>query len=796
MLISLDWISDFIDLSDQTPEAIADQLSLKTAEVEEVITLERATADAIVARVISCAPVEGKDKLQLVEVDLGGRKAKCICGAPNVREGMLAPFLGPGAKTIDGTLIKAIDFGGVKSEGMLCAASEIGIGTDRSGLLELPDTMSPGEALAKACPPTDTLIEIDNKSLTHRPDLWGHYGFARECSAIFNRPLRELEVFDLPTSGDLPEVPVEIEDTALCPVYTATRLKVESGMRSPLVVQRRLAAVGSTPRNLLVDLSNYVQLELGQPNHVFDADKLPAPGIRIAPSGKPRKIETLDGETWEVTPEDLLIFSGDEPVAIAGVMGGGGSEVSGSTTHVLLESANFDATRVRRTSTRLGLRTDASLRFEKKLPPVCARIGAERLVHLLGKFGSCEPASRLSIAGDLHDAWRPVSLPPGFVDARAGVAIEPKTVTSILTSIGFNADATEGGGYEVLIPPFRGQKDMSTKEDVFEEITRLFGYERIEPALPIAPTTPVEVEQTLASHHRQRRLLAKSHAFNEVQSYGWMSDSWLAKIGYEPQRTLILRNPPHTDRRRLRTSLLPNLFEFASQNRRRYADFRIYELGKVFHADAEGRSTEHNELSGVIVHQGKSKGDALRRDVQTVRKVIDDLVDVAGLPALDWRLRDEAEHAWEIGGYTLEALLDGEPIGRIGVASERVTSAALKRGHIVWFSVLPDRLSGESFPSKLFDPLPQFPGSTQDLTFEVPREGGYQKITDALARFEHPLLARWSFVGSFDPPDSDASRYTFRFVLQDPTRTLGAEDLSQFHDDALHELGGLGVVAG
>jgi len=782
VFISVDWINDFVDLSDKSAEEIGDQLSLKTAEVEGLEEIARATADAVCAEIISAEPIAAEPRLKKVTLNLGDRKAQSVCGAPNARPGLKAAFLGVGATIASGKRIEATEMHGEKSEGVLCSPAELGLGAAHEQLLELPPQTEAGRRLIEDCPANDTLIEIDNKSLTHRPDLWGHYGFARELAAIFGRELKPLEGEDYSKWADLPALDISIEDHAVCPVYTGSKFTLGDNPASPLKIQRRLTALGTASKNLLVDLSNYAQFELGQPNHTFDAELVPD-GIRVAAAGANRAMQTLDGEERKLIGEDLLIYSGDNPVALAGIMGGGNSQIRDNTRTVLLESANFDATRVRRTSARLALRTDASLRFEKKLPPVFARIASERFVKLVQDAGvTVTPQSSFTVVGDLHDRVRPISLPKGYLTLRAGVEISDERATKILTGIGFGCEVNETGGLDIGIPPFRGLADIAIPEDISEEVTRLYGYDHIEPVLPTPPIEPVKINNTVRGHHRMRRVLSRAHGFVEVQSYGWFSDPWIKKLGHEPCNPLVLRNPSADGRARMRDAIVPNLLEFAGQNRKLADRFRIFELGKIFWMDAESNSREKNQLAGLSVRQ--DKGADLLEHVQGVRDAIDALATAAALEPFIYKTETDTGEAWGAGGYTLSVHHEGKRIGALGVVNPKARKAALDSGHAVWFWLDPDAIAGEPHPARRCEPIPTFPGSWQDLTLVWPRDKGYEGLAAELDGFTHDLLERRAFQGAYDPKDADTSNYTFRFFLRAPGRTMSAEDRSAFRADA------------
>lgn len=774
MKLSLDWLSEFVDLSGLSAETVAEQLSVKTAEVDELETVERWIDDVRVVQILECRPVAGG--LQEVLVDLGGRTARTFSAAPNLAAGRRAVFAAAGT-ALKGGPAKVPTHAGVAGEGVLCTAGELGLGAANE-LLELPAEVPLGALLADHCARQDQLITIDNKSLTHRPDLWGHYGFARELAAIFERPLRPYEVADTAPFGELPAVPIEIENYTDCPVYTGFIFALAVNPPSPLLIQRRLSALGISSKNLLVDLSNYVQFELGQPTHAFDADTVEN-GIRIARALPGQKIRTLGGNEWSMSSEDLLIYSGEKPVALAGIMGGAETQIREGTCRVLLESANFSGTRVRRTSARLGLRTEASLRFEKKLPPVLTRIAGQRFYLLTEKYGAApQPSHSHTINGDLRDRFRPLTIAPGYLSRAAGTAIANEKAAQILRSIGFGCEIRESGELDVQIPSFRSETDISIVQDISEEVIRLFGYDHIPPQLPIAELKPAQIETRLHGHHRQRRCLTQVHGFVEVQSYGWLSDEWAERIGHRPERPMTLRNPPAEGRGRMRDTLLANLLEFAYANRKVREDFRMFELGKVFSFNAENRSREENQLAGLSVCQ--SGAAEIPAHLREIRAAIDDLTQVAALLPLDYQIEAKGSQAWEVDGYLLTIRLGGQVVGRLGVLPPTLVKLVLNRGHAIWFWLRPDLLNGTPFPVVPYQPLPAFPGSWQDFTLVWDRRRGYGELVDKLRRFHHPLIDRTEFRGVFESPDQETANYTFRFHLRAADRTLGSEDLVDF----------------
>jgi len=455
MHISLDWISDYVDLTGLDIETITARLTLATAEVEGTKKIQRFVKGVLVGEINTVEKLT--DKLSFCQVDCGAKSYTTVCGAPNVRIGLKAPFAPAGTTLAGNVKVAVAEMQGKPSQGILCSAAELGMSDWHEILLECPDSSEVGTPLEALIPESDTLIEIDNKSLTHRPDLWGHYGFAREFAAIFGRKLKPLPQIDLSTFDSLPAYPLKNDDYENCPCYGCIEFQTRGTIPSPLYIQRRLHALGLRSYNLLVDVTNYVNWEIAQPTHAFDADKLG--GIRIATlggkeSGEKSEFEftTLDGQSRKLLPEDLLIWGGGRksgghtppddgtyrPVALAGIMGGLDTEVTESTVKLLLESANFKASRIRRTASRLDLKTDASQRYEKSQPPSNVKVGIARILKLIEDSGAdLKVLSRFTYDGDLQDKVRYIDIPEGRLEQLAGIKLPSERVTQILESLGF-----------------------------------------------------------------------------------------------------------------------------------------------------------------------------------------------------------------------------------------------------------------------------------------------------------------------------------------------------------------------
>ncbi len=805
MFISLDWISDYVDLSGIDPKEIADKLTLSTAEVEGIETINRSVAGVLIGKVLAAEPLAEKDgkKLTFCTVDCGSKTYTTVCGAPNARIGLVAPFAPAGCVLAGNKKVEKTEMSGKPSEGILCSAAELGMSDWHEIVFECPAGTKPGTPFADYVPDSDTLIEIDNKSLTHRPDLWGHYGFARELAAIFGRPLKTLPVHDLSQYDRLPEYPLAVDDLENCPAYGCVEMRFESEavVPSPIIMQRRLHALGQRTYNLLIDVTNYVNQEIGQPTHAFDGDLIS--GIRVRPGGEPQKFQTLDGQERNLHAEDLLIcgvlgkktgpvdLDAAVPVALAGIMGGRATEVSDATRTVLLESANFKAGRIRRTSTRLDLRTDASQRYEKSQPPCNVRVGAERIVQLIKDAGvALTVASRFTVVGSLAEEFRTIRIEPGKLDRLAGITLPQKKIVAILTSLGFTAKYESDGTLTVGVPPFRSAKDISIPEDIVEEILRVYGYDNIEPIMPTAPLRPLFVEKSIQMEHKARKLLALSHRFIEVHNYGWTNDNWTARLGYDPGETLALRNPAAQGEARLRTSLLPNLFALVPKNRPIRDQFRLFELGHVYLPDktteADRKSTgckEQARLAGVSFQQS---GTTLEEHYLAIKSAIEDLGRLFGGGDFQF-LAPETSNPnipWENAGHFVEIRQKGQPVGRLGVVEKSLLEKiSPEGGQIVWFEIELQRLEGDLFPIIKYAELPKFPGSWQDFSLVWDIEKGFAELEKVLDSFAHPLLNCREFVVAYKGKglEKGTASYSFRFWIGSDDHTLSGEEIDGFH---------------
>ena len=581
MKFSYNWIRELVPALDQKPQELMRLITTKTAECEGLEEAGGALASASVARVVSVEAIAGSghNRKAMVETARYGVKT-VVCGAPNCRAGMLTAYVPAGIKAIDG----------VESDGMLASGLELGIGRDHSGIIELA---------SEELPAPDTIIEVDNKSLTHRPDLWGHHGMAREVAAITHHPLRDPARLGLLPADPAP-IGVEIEDLALCPRYSALVFENVTVQPSPLWLQYRLEAIGLNAINNIVDVTNCIMAELAQPMHAFDADKLHGDTIFVRSARGGERITALNGEKYELKPSNLVIADRQGPIAIAGVIGGLDSAIGADTKRLVLESANFQAASVRKTSVALKLRTDASMRFEKSQDPVNTVRGLARAIELLQEVS---PGIRL--VGGVADrkaelkSPSPIELRVDWLSRKLGRALTGAEVRSILESLQFGVRETAPGQFSVTVPSWRATKDISIKDDLLEEVGRMVGYESITPQAPlIASVVPFENPARL--YHRRVRNMAAAQGFTEVYNYSFVSEEMIRGFGFAPEEHIRVMNPIASDQTMLRTSLLPAILKNIVENSRRLASFRLFEIGREIHRRSEGLPEEIPHLAAAI----------------------------------------------------------------------------------------------------------------------------------------------------------------------------------------------------
>ncbi len=788
MLISLNWIRDFVDLpADLDPRELAERFTVTTAEVEGVEHVTCAAGGLIAAGIETVEPCPGTADLFTARLDVGGRHAVSVTQAAGLRPGDRVVYAPPGAILPGTGEIGQRVVAGVSSVGTIVAGEALGLAAVGQRSVRLPPDTLPGSAIDLSVL-DDWIIEVDNKSITHRPDLWGHYGIAREMAAIWSRPLKPYPVVPVEDldSPDLPVVDITIDDPALCPRYSALRLAGVRPQPSPWWMQVRLAHVGLRPIDLLVDLTNYIMVELGQPMHAFDAAGIDR--IEVATASPGERFRTLDGVERVMPPGALMIQCRRRSVALAGIMGGADTEITAATTELLLESANFEPATIRRCAAALGHRTEASARFEKSQDPHNTLTAIQRFVHLAGReLPDMRPTSRLSDCFPQPPAPRTVMVDPAFLGRTIGRPVPVEEITAILEPLGFQV-RRNGDRLEVQVPSWRATKDVTIEADVIEEVARFVGYGSIEPTLPEVTVRYAQPDPLGRLERRTLQLLCGGMGYAEVHRYVWFDGDWLGVLGYDPGPTLKLRNPAAASMDRLRTTLVPGLLACADLNRHAFDRFELVEIGSAFPPGQTDDPTriERRRLGLLLVAPGRK---AAQEDALLLRLKTD--LETWAMQTLQARLRFAPAAAcapWEHPAKTAVVRCGQVDLGRL-----TAVPAALKRRiteHLAAWSIVTAEIDlsvvvGLPVEVRPLPPLPEHPRTEVDFSVLVDAAVRYADIERTLAGYDHPLLRRLAFADSYEGGSVPAGKrsFTFRAVAGDPTRTLTEQDIQGFRED-------------
>ncbi len=790
MLISMRWLERHVDLSGIDPETLANDLTLSTAEVEGIEPFAPHLADVVVGHVVEREAHPDADKLSCCKVDVGdGEPLSIVCGAPNVAAGQKVAVATVGTVLPGDFKIKKSKIRGVESRGMICSVRELELGDEHDGIWVLPEDCEIGTPVSKALGLEDWVIEIDNKSLTHRPDLWGHRGIAAEVAAIYRRDLKPLDL-SLPQLGDGEACGLRVDSEA-CSRYLGLAIENARPLPSPEWLRNLLLAVGQRPIDQIVDLSNFVMLDLGQPNHAFDANQLSKEGIVVRDAREGETITTLDGEERKLLPSDLLICSGDEPVALAGIMGGEASKVGDDTSQLLLEVATFHPTVIRRTSSRLGLRTDSSSRFEKTLDPNLAKKAAGHFARLLAEL---QPDVRfpaaLADAGDWSDPALEITLRPDRVRTALGKDIPNDEFEDILTRLGFGVERASEN-LRVAVPSIRATKDITIEQDLIEEIGRIYRYGNI-PERPLLAeiVPPLRDERRLMVREIQDRLAGVAR-FHEVMSYSFVPDSMVARLGEDELPHVRIVNPIDQAESRMRRSILPSLLTILENNRRQRDEVRLFEIGKGYHPEESNERGEPKEVHRLALALAAAPpGKKAAFDDHAFAKlqgVVVDLIDRLGVEAPSFAPAAQAP-AWAHPVRALEAHFDGVEGTAIvlanlepGMARELGLSGDLASDVAVAEISIDHLLEAEQRGSD-YRAIPRFPAVKIDVAVDLPAEKQAAELVAVIEQAGKGQVVRSELFDVYtgDNVGDGRKSLAYHVHLQSEKKTLSDKDQAKF----------------
>jgi phenylalanyl-tRNA synthetase beta chain len=752
MKFSYHWIQELVPGLDIEPQELMRLITMKTAECEGLEQVGAALAEASVARVKEVEVIPGShNQIAVVETARYGVR-RVVCGAPNCKPGMLTVYLPLAPKAIEG----------VESDGMLASALELGIGSDHAGIVELES-----EALLAA----DTIIEVDNKSLTHRPDLWGHHGMAREVAAITRlvstnpRILRDPVKLDLLPKGKTP-VEIAIEDFVLCPRYSALVFENVTVQPSPLWLQYRLESIGLNAINNIVDVTNYVMAELAQPMHAFDAEKLHGQKIFVRKARMGEQFVALNDESYTFSPSNLVIADAEGAIALAGVIGGLHSAIGPGTTRIVLESANFQAASVRKTSVALKLRTDASMRFEKSQDATNTVRGLARALELLEQVS---PGIRL-VGGlaDSHGVLKtpaPIELTVDWLQAKLGRELAAPAVRSILESLEFGVEEPSQGQFLVTVPSWRATKDISIKDDLLEEVGRMVGYESITPRAPLIESV-VPPESPSRLYLRGVRNMAAAQGFTEVYNYSFVTEEMARAFDTEAAEHVGVTNPIASDQTLLRASLLPAIRKNILDNSRHFQAFRLFEIGREIHL--RGRELPQ-EVPHFVAAMYAREGDG-SASLFELKRLAECLMEGCEARLAPARPFEHPERAAVIAWHA-------EDVGRL---FELHPSLGIDgRAAILDLDLAKMEKLGKRKDQR-YQALRRFPVSAFDLSVVAALREPFGEIERQLSAAAGRDLVQIEFVRAYTgaPLAEDRKSVSYRLTVAAPDRTLSSEEVA------------------
>lgn len=785
MFLSMNWISDFVDFSGLDKVELIHQFSLSTAEVENEIFFKGSDlSGVVVAEIKSVENHPDSKKLHLLKVDAGDDElTDVVCGAPNVRVGMKTAFAKVGAR-IGEITIAPRPLAGYTSNGMCCSEAEIGISDDDSGIMDITDDVPNGTDIKEIYEIDDIVFEVDNKSLTNRPDLWGHYGIAREFAALAGRELKPLEVEDLKAYNNLKQIDMKIEDD-LCQRYSCMQVENVTRHISPVNMRIRLYYCGMRGINFLADLTNYLMLEMGQPMHAFDSRKVEK--IRIKRFDTPFTFKTLDGIERNIDENTLMICNGDAPVAIAGIMGGLDSEIVDDTTTLTLESATFNAVSIRKSTVRLAHRTDASIRYEKCLDPENTVPAIARFINLLKKYDSgVQVVSALTDEYAFRYDTVKLDFDKAFVDRYTGIEISNETIVKTLESLGFKV-TLDGDNFSVVVPSWRATKDVTIKADIIEEITRIYGYDNFDVNTARSPLYPVRMATVKNNESKIKDILVKRYNLHELHSYVWAYYDELKALEIPVEDNIKLANATNPNIETIRNSIIPTQLCQVKTNTGFAPDFGIFEIGRVVEGLDENNLCIEKKKLAVTLYSKTKDMKSLYFELRDILAVITDDIKHSTLSFKTSQPKHSYEHPVNLN----TAILDGKEIGTVGIVHPVVGKKIDKKANIVFAEIDMNAFADAKDNGISYEEPSKFPPMDYDLSLELPNGVLYDKLTECWNKEGGSILKNTKIVDTYDT--DTVHSITVRFEFSSNERTLSSAEVQEIMDKVIANLSAIGV---
>ena len=742
MRVSLNLIKKYINLpKDLTDEQIAYDMTLRTVEVEKVENMAKKYHDIVVGKIIELKPHPNADRLRICITDIGESKpVQIVCGGSNLYEGEYVVVSKPGAEVVwhgEGEPVKVeeVKMRGEASYGMICGASEVYLSDffppqSETEVVDLKGIKcKPGDNIADIIEMNDTILEIDNKSLSNRPDLWGHYGIARELSAIYNIPLQEIPAYKL--DKNLPKYNVEIEEIEKCNRYIGVEIDGVYEKESPLWLKSYLSKTGQRPINAIVDITNYVMIAVGQPLHAFDKTHVNGEKIIVRNARENEELLLLDNNIIKLTKEDLVISDSHDAMALAGIRGGKKDSILEDTKGIVLEIANFDAKTIRKTGKRFAEKTESSIRYEKGIDTQRVTLGLNLALTLIKEIF---PESKIVKYTDNYPketSKNRIKVTEEFLNTRLGQEIPKKKIQQILTSLGYEL-SYQKGEYDVIVPTWRSTGDVTIKADVMGDIARILSFNSFQ-AKPINITIEHSINQrNFLLERRIKEYLSYRCGFYEIYTYPWIDEKYIKASKNSLDNALRLATPPSPELSYIRNSLIPGMLEAISKNLRYYEEFKLYEVGQIYEkgdykpsSNDEILPIQKNYLAGSIV--GKNAKDIFYE----AKGIIENMARYCHMENL--LLEPLEKPNWADKNAYLNIVLNDEVIGSLGLLSVQVMNdSKIKRTNVSIFEINMDKLIPYASRTNKYERLPELPLVEKDLSIIVDNDIKWSTIFDSI----------------------------------------------------------------
>lgn len=787
MRVSLNLIKKYIDLpSELTSKQIAYDLTLRTVEVESVEDTAEKYKDIIVGKILEVCQHPNANLLKLCITDIGENEpVQIVCGGSNLYEGEYVVVSKPGAKVIwhgegEPVEIKETKMRGESSYGMICASSEVYLdaffpAADEREIIDLKGIdCYPGQNIAEVVCMQDTVLEIDNKSLTNRPDLWGHYGIARELSAIYNLPLKELPKVDI--APNLPKYNIEIREPSKCNRYFGVEIENLYEKDSPIWMKALLLNSGTRPINAIVDITNYIMMAVGQPSHAFDRNHVSGNKIIVRNAKKDEKLLLLDNNTIDLTEYDLVICDENDAMGLAGIRGGKKDSILPETTAVLLEVANFTAETIRKTGKRFDEKTDASIRYEKHLDTERVEQGVALALELFKEFF---PESKIVSYNDVYSVKTErakIELPQEFLDVRLGKVLSRETVEKVLTSLGYDVKY-DNNVYHVVAPVWRSTGDVSLKDDVMGDIARILSYQSFE-AKPLTINVEKAVHQNkVLLERRLREYLAYRCGLNEIFTYPWIDEKYIKAAKIDMTKSVKLATPPSPEQAHLRSSLVPGMLEAVNKNLRYFDSFKMFEMAQVFEK-GEYRPSSEDEI--LPIHKKYLTGCIVDKNAKKIfyeiKGIIESMSEYCHMEKLILVQKEKPTWA-DINAY-LNIMCNHEIIGSIGLVSlATMNDSKIKRTNIAMFEINFDKLIPYASRTNEFKQLPQLPLVEKDLSILVDETVTWEQIYKPIENRVNSIEFIDEYRGNQIP--NGKKSITLRIKLKNSGTTMTSDEINK-----------------